>query len=444
MWIFILLHIVWSLIAMVVITREQRHPSSSGVWCAIVVLLPVFGTLLYILAAHSQPMPISHCLPNGKDAIENIIFSGCSTKVRRRNRVTLLHNGCNAYSALIASLQRSRRSIHMEYYIIREDRIGCSIVELLIRRARAGVEVRLIYDAVGSRALSRKMLQQMHSAGIQCVAFAPLRFPFVSGCSTRRNHRKIVVIDGAVAFLGGINIAKYYLEGNSLGAWRDEHLRIEGDAVADLQRLFISDWAKATKECLDSGRYIASHRVTSRVALQIAFSESGASRFTILDAFVWAIVRARSSVKVCSPYFIPPRAILDALRIASLAGVRVEVIIPMCSDSKLIDLVSDSYVVDLLDSGVELYRYNNGFLHAKLLLVDGDLASVGTANMDYRSLLCNLEVTAFIRDRATVRRLSENFELDKLSSLRVTPHSWRPAPYRQIGGGFLRLIAPLM
>ena len=316
--------------------------------------------------------------------------------------------------------------------------------EILIRKARAGLEVRVIYDAVGSWRLSRTTLRRMHDAGVRTAAFEPVRFPWFTTRVSRRNHRKIVVTDGRVAFLGGINIAKYYLDGDYMGKWRDEHLRIEGDAVKDLQRLFIADWARVTDECLDLRRYVAPHGIRQRLPIQLAWSEEGPSRLTIAEAFAAAVVRARQRVRICSPYFLPPTLILDALRLAARGGIRVEVMIPTCSDSPFSDLVSDSYVADLLDAGVELYRYDNGFLHAKLVIVDDTLASVGTANMDYRSLTDNLEVTAFIRDRETVRLLAATFDDDLASCRRITRAEWRPPLWRRTLGDVLRLVSPLM
>ena len=229
-----------------------------------------------------------------------------------------------------------------------------------------------------------------------------------------------------------------------MGKWRDEHLRIEGDAVKDLQRLFIADWARVTDECLDLRRYVAPHGIRQRLPIQLAWSEEGPSRLTIAEAFAAAVVRARQRVRICSPYFLPPTLILDALRLAARGGIRVEVMIPTCSDSPFSDLVSDSYVADLLDAGVELYRYDNGFLHAKLVIVDDTLASVGTANMDYRSLTDNLEVTAFIRDRETVRQLAATFDDDLASCRRITRAEWRPPLWRRTLGDVLRLVSPLM
>ena len=302
----------------------------------------------------------------------------------------------------------------------------------------------MIYDAVGSWRLSRKTLRRMHDAGVETAAFEPIRFPWFTTRVTHRNHRKIVVTDGKVAYLGGINIAKYYLDGDYMGKWRDEHLRVEGDAVADLQRLFIADWARVRGEYLDSRRYIAPHGIRQRLPIQLAWAEEGPSRLTIADAFASAIVRAHRTIRISSPYFLPPALLLDALRLAARGGVRVQVMIPSCSDSPFTDLISDSYIGDLLDAGVELYRYDNGFLHAKLLIVDEDTASVGTANMDYRSLLDNLEVTAFIRDRSVVRALSATYDDDLASCRRIARETWRPTAWRRTLGDALRLVSPLM
>lgn len=443
MYILLAIHLLWALCALPVVARRQPLPASACAWLALILLLPVAGTLLYLLAAYRRP-PAAASLPAEGDPLCRIIGRGCGTRPARYNRIVLLHNGSNAFSFLIAALQRATHSIHMEYYIFRDDRIGRAIADILIRKARAGLEVRLIYDAVGSLGLSRPMLRRMHDAGVRTAAYAPIRFPWFTPRSVCRNHRKIVVTDGRTAFLGGINIAKYYLDGDDLGRWRDEHLRIEGDAVADLQRLFLADWTRARGERLDAVRYIARHGVRHRLDIQIAWSEAGASRLTVAEAFACAIVRARERIRISSPYFLPPSLILDALRLAAHGGVRVEVMIPTCSDSRLTDLVCDSYVADLLDAGVELYRYDNGFLHAKLLVVDETVASVGTANMDYRSLTANLEVTAFIRDRHTVRSLAETFDADLAFCRRVRPETWRPSFVRKTAGDALRLLAPLM
>ncbi|WP_418992576.1 cardiolipin synthase [Alistipes sp.] len=444
MYILLVIHLLWTLCALVVVTRQQRAPAAAATWIALIFLVPVGGTLLYILAGYRRATPAAGTPGHCGGRLETLIASSCGTPPARHNEVTLLHNGNNAFSALIASLQRATHTIHMEYYIIRDDRIGRTIAEILIRKARAGLEVRVIYDAVGSWRLSRRMLRRMREAGVRTAAYEPIRFPWFRPAVTRRNHRKIVVTDGRVAYLGGINIAKYYLDGDYMGKWRDEHLRIEGDAVADLQRLFIADWARASAERLDASLYIAPHDIRRRLPIQLAWSEEGRCRAAIADAFAATIIRARRAVRICTPYFMPPGMLLDALRLAARSGVRVVVMIPTCSDSPFTDLVSDSYIGDLLDAGVELYRYENGFLHAKLLIVDDRVASVGTANLDYRSLRYNLEVTAFLYDRETVGELAATFDRDLTLCRRIPPGQWGQPLWRRTLGDVLRLVSPVM
>ena len=445
MYLFLTAYLLLAIPSAAAVLRQKQTPVVAIAWLLAIVLLPIGGSLFYLLAGYRKPVrdvPPTDSRPAA--GIERMLWYGCSTRVRYRNRVEQLHDGGEAFAALISALQGARRYIHLSYYIFADDRIGHAIADILVRKARAGVEVRLLYDAIGSWKLSERFVRRLRGAGIEVRAYAPLRFPWFSPRANRRNHSKIAVIDGRTGFVGGINIAERYLDGDALGRWRDEHLRVEGDAVADLQRLFIADWARVRGEYLDSRRYIAPHGIRRRLPIQLAWAEEGPSRLTIADAFASAIVRAHRTVRISSPYFLPPAMLLDALRLAARGGVRVQVMIPSCSDSPFTDLISDSYIGDLLDAGVELYRYDNGFLHAKLLIVDEDTASVGTANMDYRSLLDNLEVTAFIRDRSVVRALSATYDDDLASCRRIARETWRPAAWRRTLGDALRLVSPLM
>ncbi len=444
----LLLHIAWTLAALPTVVRQHRLPASAAAWLALIGLLPVVGTLLYLLAGYrepcSRPRPPLRRPDPAADRLERIVTAGCGTRITRCNRLRLLHSGSSAFTELIAALQRARRTIHMEYYIFRDDRVGGAIAEILMRKARNGVTVRVIYDAVGSFGIGRPLLRRMREAGVRILPFEPLRFPWFTPRATRRNHRKIVVTDGKTAFLGGMNIAKYYLDGDCSGQWRDEHLRIEGDAVADLQRLFLTDWALVSGERLDPRRLTALHSVRQPLPVQIAWAGGDASRTTLAEAFAAAIAGARHRVRICSPYFLPPAMLFDALQLAARGGVRVEAMIPACSDSRWADRIVDSYVDDLLAAGVELYRYEKGFLHAKVLLIDDRIASVGTANLDHRSMTDNWEVTAFIRGCAEVAELSRQFDRDLRCCRRIRAEEWRPSPWRRLTGDVLRLASPLM
>ena len=441
---------VYSAIVVAVIVhvlRRKRVPSVAAAWALTVILFPVAGMLLYLLAGYrrreGQARPEQD--RRGRRPLETLLLRECGSEPTLNNRISLLHNGNNAFSALIASLQRASRSIHMEYYIFRDDRIGRTISDILMRKARSGVEVRVIYDAIGSWGLSRRAIRCLRDAGVRIFPFRPLRFPWFRAGVGCRNHRKIVVVDGKTAYLGGINIAKYYLDGDDLGKWRDEHLRIEGDAVADLQRLFAADWQRVGGGALRVEEYLAGHGVSGQVPIQIAWAEEGPSRCALTDAFAAAILAARQRVRICSPYFMPPPLVMDAIRIAARSGVQVEVMVPASSDSHFTDLVSESFLTDLLEAGAEVFRYGKGFLHAKLLVVDERVASVGTANMDYRSLEDNLEVTAFIYHPPTVRSLAETFDRDRAACTRLDTASWeRRSLWRSVAGDLMRPLAPLL
>lgn len=272
--------------------NAPARPYKAMLWVLAIISLPVIGLLLYLLTGLRRQCgaPATH-RRNGS-AVQTIIRSCCGEPVTAYNRLTQLHNADKAYSALISEIQRARRSIHLEYYIFNDDRLGRTLINLLCRKSRAGVEVRIIYDAVGSWRLGRRSISRMRRAGIGIRCFRPLRFPWFRSGVARRNHRKIAVIDGTTAFVGGINIAKRYIDGNRLGKWRDEHLQLEGDIVGRLQRLFAADWQKVGGEAGDVLRHMPGHRIRSRLPVQIAWNDDGSACATLHDAFTAAIMRA--------------------------------------------------------------------------------------------------------------------------------------------------------
>ena len=428
--------------------RRERDPVRAAAWWLVAWFFPVGGVVGWWLlrdrhpASPSGPRRGSGRPPENGSPVERLIERGCGAPRRNENRVTLLHNASNAFSALIATLQRARRSISVAYYIVCDDRIGRTVADILMRRARAGVRVRMIYDAFGSRRLGRPFIERLRRAGVEVRPYAPLRFPWFTARALRRNHRKVVVVDGCRALLGGINLATYYLEGNRQGSWRDEHLLIEGSAAGDLERLFSADGRQAGGTPFSPQR--PSPAPCGRSPLQIAWAGRGSSRQTLTEAYTTLIVRARRTVRLASPYFIPPPELLRALRCAVGCGVRVQVMVPRQSDSPLLDLVAESYIDDLLAAGVELYRYGRGFLHAKFMVVDDALAAVGTANMDYRSLNLNEEVVAFLYDRRPAAELAAVFDGDLLGCETVTPENWHPRWWRRCLGEGMRLAAPLL
>lgn len=442
---FFTLHICWWVLFTFVIANQRRNPTSAGVWIFIVLTIPIFGTLFYIIGGYRPNRPSVSRSSIGESPVERVVNCNCGTSMRPFNRVELLHNGDNALVSLIGSLEMAERSIHMEYYIFIDDLVGRAISDILMDKARAGIEVRVIYDTIGSWSFRNSYIKRMREAGVEVIAYGAIKFPWITTKLNCRNHRKIVVIDGKVGYVGGINIAKRYVYGDFLGRWRDEHIRVEGDVVADLQRIFIADWNSISGKLIDCTQYIESHSIKERTPMQIAWAEEGVSSRTILEAFAVAIIGAKREVRISSPYFMPPPLIMNAIKIAVRSGVRVVVMTPSKSDMPVVDFIADSYIMDFLDSGVELFRYKAGFLHAKVLVVDDNVASVGTANMDYRSLYDNMEVTAFIYDKEIIKSIITTFDEDLESAQQIETSILETTPlWKRRLSDILRLLSPIM
>ena len=272
-------------------------------------------------------------------------------------------------------------------------------------------------------------------------------FPLLSTTVNYRNHRKIVVIDGSIGYVGGMNFAQRYLTGNQLGRWRDTHFRITGVAVAGLQSSFLSDWYTVSRKVVNMDRYFDPNALANAYSPSIQFVQGGPfTHWHVLEqAIIYLISRANRSIAIETPYFLPTENLNNALITAALAGVKVELMIPDRTDSRLTTYAANSYLAQLLEAGVEVYRYQAGFLHSKLLLIDERIASIGSANMDFRSLEHNFEIAGILYDEGMTRRLRQIFEEDKRSCLRLETESWAQRGWRvRFAESFMRLFAPLL
>jgi len=315
-----------------------------------------------------------------------------------------------------------------------------------MEKARSGVEVRFIYDDVGSWSLSRRFVARMRKAGVEVRCFMPVVFPWLTSRVNYRNHRKIVVVDGKIGFTGGLNIADRYLKLRGSKAWRDTHLRLEGDAVMMLQAIFVTDWFFVNgHQQLNDLKYFPHNEVEGFVPIQIASSGPDSDWASIMQAYFAAITRARDHIYICSPYFLPNGAILTALRVASLSGIDVRIMIPKHADHKIVYWATSSYISDMLAAGVKVYRYYRGFNHSKMIMIDGRLCSIGTANMDIRSFEDNFEVSAMIYDPVFTAQLEEIFLADLRNSTRIDPRRWDTRPrYQKFIEALCSLLSPLL
>ncbi|MGF9911751.1 cardiolipin synthase [Paenibacillus ehimensis] len=431
-------------IALIVII-EHRRPHKVIAWTIIQFLFPLIGILLYFFIAKnysSRPQSTSTSLERiktdllvycRKRAGEESLYESTrhqkrllallqnipSAPITVRNETIVYPDGAHAFEAMLEAMSAAKDHIHIEFYIVRDDHIGTRFQQLMIRKAKEGVKVRLLYDGIGSHQLDEKYLKQLHDAGIETGCFSPPWSAFIDKRLNYRNHRKILVIDGKICFFGGLNIGDEYLgKDSNLGFWRDTHLSVKGDAVLWLQYTFATDWFFVKGAALTGTNYFPMFDTPGKEVVQIIKSGPDGHRVTLLEVFFSCIASARERIYIETPYFIPDPSILMALKTAAASGIDVRIIIPENSDSKFVQWATLSFVQELLEAGVHIFQYGKGFIHAKVMIAD-NLACCGTANMDMRSFYDQFEVHAVFFDPKTVERFEEDFLRDLQASSEI-------------------------
>lgn len=381
-----------------------------------------------------------------------LLFRDIKSPLTGNNKVKVLTNGEEKFPEVLDALRAAKDHIHIEYYIYEDDEIGRALAEVLIQKAEEGVQVRFIYDDFGSRSIRRKMGARLRAAGVMAFPFHKIFFLFFANRLNYRNHRKIIVVDGQTAFVGGINVSDRYINKPSDSTkvfWRDTHLRIDGPGAHYLQYLFLGDWNFCADEKLQPTDNFfpqpASFSVKGDQVVQIAAGGPDSDLPTVLFSMMQAINHATEEILITTPYFIPGESILNALVIAALSGVSVKLLVPGISDSRLVNAAARSYYDELLEVGVEVYLYRKGFVHAKTLVSDRKIAIVGTANMDFRSFDLNFEVNAMVYSRETADELRAAFYEDIKDAEKIDPVVWRSrSKYRQLLEKIARLLSPLL
>lgn len=422
----------------IILVLEFRHPTKTIAWIMILFVLPIVGFGLYYFVAREyktkrlvkemrggtsiwqelqrrRPKLSMHDLLGDKtyQRLYHLLDHIAYSQATNNNEVEIYKDPAHAYDSILEAMEQAEDHIHVEYYTIRDDEIGRKFQQLWIRKAKEGVSVRVIYDGVGSYSLNSRYLEPLRQAGVEMKSFLPPWIAFLDKRINYRNHRKIVVVDGRAGFTGGVNIGDEYLGKNpKLGYWRDTHIRIYGDAVYDLQRIFLEDWLLVSGERVDSPFLIPEPTVTGSDQVQVIMGGPDSKYDPILEVYFTAITLAQKRIYVTTPYFIPDPSVFTALKTAAVCGVDVRVIIPCVPDSKLVYYASLSYLTELMQAGVRFFRYERGFVHAKTLLVDDVLGCVGTANMDMRSFFSNFELNALFYDASLIKRLEQDFHSD--------------------------------
>lgn len=380
-----------------------------------------------------------------------MVLKDSMSPLTAKNSVKLLVNGENKFPEVLNAIKNAKDHIHIEYYIYEADEIGTAIASALVEKAKGGVAVRFIYDDFGSQGIRKKLVPLLNTNGVKAFPFLKVHFMPFANRLNYRNHRKIIVIDGVTAFVGGINVCDKYINSPDHPEqlyWRDTHLRIDGPGAQYLQYLFLCDWNFCADEELqpDTCFFPADKQSwTDNKIVQIAASGPDSESPTILFSILQAINLATEEILITSPYFIPGESLLDALTIAALSGIKVKLLVPGKSDSILVNAAARSYYNDLLRAGVEIYRYQKGFVHAKTMVADKKIAIVGTANMDFRSFDLNFEVNAIVYDTGIANELSAVFYQDLKDALKISPELWAARPlYKQLLEKAARLLSPLL
>lgn len=450
-----------------VVVLDNRNPVKTVSWVVMLIFLPYIGLILYIFfgqryrkqkiiskksirSIENNPAYLYEELnpeQYPKECVQLIellrnnnfhpVFSG--------NSVKLYTSGREKFDALFEDIRNARKHIHLEYYIIDKSKIGYELQHLLIQKAKEGVEVRVIYDDIGSWKTPNHFFREMQDAGVQVHSFLKVLLPYLSPKFNYRNHRKIVVIDGEIGYTGGMNVADRYIDGGKFAFWQDCHVRIEGKAVYGLQTAFLIDWFFMNRTLLTSKYYFPDIEDHGNCLVQTATSSPDTDWEGIMQAMFSVLTRAKRYVYMQTPYFLPNESLLTALQTAALSGVDVRLMLPEVSDTPVISKGMRSYLAEIMEAGVKVYFYRNGFLHSKTMVADDIVSTVGSTNLDYRSFELDFEVNAFIYDKDFAIQMKENFGKDQENCRLIDLKEWlkRPRLVRW-GESICRLFSPLL
>lgn len=453
-WSIAIVFIVNIFLAMTLIFLERRDPAATWAWLLVLFFIPILGFIIYLLLGRQlrkkhlfrwkdqNKIGVEEMIEHQVNALEDGTFCFRNKEaakyqdmiymhllnnqavVTQDNAMTIYNDGHDKFEALIDDLERATDHIHFQYYIIRLDQLGQRILDVLIRKAKEGVKVRVLYDDIGSRGLRKKDFQELIAHGGEVGVFFPSILPLINPRLNYRNHRKIVIIDGEIGYIGGFNVGDEYLGlAKKFGYWRDTHLRLVGSAVLPLQTRFILDWSQAKEhdQIPFEFRYFPlPEHPAGNVAMQIVSSGPDSEWEQIKDGYLKMINNAKKYVYIQTPYFIPDVSFFDAVRLACLSGIDVRIMIPNKPDHMFVYWATYSNVGKLLKAGARIFIYENGFIHAKQIVVDDEVATVGTANIDVRSFKLNFEVNAFIYDEVEAKKLAQLFYDDMDISTELT------------------------
>ncbi|MCI5815111.1 MAG: cardiolipin synthase [Bacteroidales bacterium] len=469
-WLILLAYTVVVLAAMVKVLMDNRQPVKALTWILVLCFIPVLGMVFYFFFGQNtrKERLISQrslnqltkrsmlefaeqrdlTLPPSHEALITLFANQNWALPFKDNQAEIYTDGYAFFTALLQEIGRARSHIHLISYIFADDALGRLVADALMDKAKAGVEVRVVYDDVGCWNISNRIFEDMRRAGVDVHAFMPVKFPAFTSKVNYRNHRKLCVIDGRVGFIGGMNIALRYVKGTPTQSWRDLHLRLTGGIVYAVQRAFLIDWYFVDRTLITDRKYypVVDGVEGDGCLAQVVTSSPIMPWPDIMQGYVRILMEAKRYVYMETPYFLPTEPVLFALCTAALAGVDVRLLIPARADAKLTEWASRSYIAQVMEAGVKVYLYQEGFNHSKMLVCDDTLCSCGSTNIDFRSFENNFEANVFFYGSSMALRMKEIFLDDLSRSAAVGPSSeyFRRPFLQRLWEGIIRLLSPLL
>ena len=470
-WTIVALYIIVVAASVVAVLMDNRQPSKTVAWVLVLTFLPVAGIVLYFffgqntrrnrlisqrsvnqIAKRSMLEFVEQKdlhIPDSYRTLMQLFTNQNLSLPFKDNEVAIYTSGYDFFPALLAAIGAARHHIHLDTYIFEDDALGRLVADALMDKAREGVEVRVIYDDVGCWQVSSRFFERMREAGVDVHAFMPVKFPAFTSKVNYRNHRKLCVIDGATAFIGGMNIARRYASGRRGRPWRATHRRPRGGAVYAVQRAFLEDWYFVDRTLITSRAYYPPLSATvprNDCLAQVVTSSPVALWPDIMQGYVRILLEARRYVYIETPYFLPTEPVLFAMRTAAIAGVDIRLMVPRHADARLVELAGMSYVRKVLEAGVVVCFYEDGFNHSKLLVCDDELCTCGSSNVDFRSFENNFEANIFFYDHNMAMRMKQVF-IDDLRHCTIVSNVDdlpRGSFLHRLLQSLVRLVSPLM
>lgn len=469
-WAFLVVYTFVVVAAMIKVLMDNRQPAKTMAWVLVLSFMPIVGIILYFFLGQNtrKERMISQRsldqltkrsmlefaeqrdlrLPKSYRALIKLFTNQSLSLPFKDNEVDICTDGYQFFLSLLRDIGTAEHHIHLDTYIIEDDPLGNLIADVLIDKARQGVEVRLVYDDMGCWKTRNRFFERMREGGVDTRSFMPVKFlSFFSSKVNYRNHRKLCIIDGRVGYIGGMNIALRYVKGDKM-PWRDTHLRIVGGAVYAIQKAFLIDWYFVDRTLITDHAYYPEpdSRIDNNCLAQIVTSSPVQPWPDIMQGYVRILLEARRYVYMETPYFLPTEPILFAMRTAALAGVDVRLMIPMRTDAKLVEWASISYVMETLEAGVKVHLYQAGFNHSKMLVSDDFLCSCGSSNIDFRSFENNFESNAFFYDSALALRMKKVFldDLQQCVPIEKVQRLMRRPFLLRLWESIIRLLSPLL